>query len=345
MIGKGVSKNRWETDEKRVEYSRLMSGSGNFMFGVSRKGTWAMEKSSITKASKRRGWEFLQTEKYHSTPFRDIFRRLVRQGKMVSPRGQLVIEAENFSYTLPPYVRFCNFQHRKLNVDYIRKELLWYLRGDPKDQSILKHASMWKSLVNDDGTINSNYGQYIFGEQNQFDVVFKTLSEDKDSRRASISILSERHLKMQTKDVPCTYSINFRIRDNALNMSVHMRSQDAIFGMGNDAAIFSIVHEMMLNSLRRVYPDLKYGNYFHIADSFHVYERHFDMLSDLVACDKDSIGFTKREKGRLSSYKFVLCPKILGPEEVEFLRARDFTSVPETYAFTRWLLEPQQDER
>jgi len=339
-IGKGVLENRWGTVEQRVEHSQLMSGAGNPMFGVSRKGTWAVEKGIITKSAKRQGWEFLGNEKHHVIPFRDIFRRLVKTGRLVSPRGQLVIEAENFSYVLPPFVRFCNFQHRKLNVNYIRKEILWYLRGDSTDLSIMQHAKMWKDLVNIDGTINSNYGQYIFGTQNQFDNVVKTLSEDRDSRRASIVILSERHLKMETKDVPCTYSLNFRIRNNTLNMSVHMRSQDAIFGMGNDAAVFSVVHEMVLNALWRVYPDLRYGDYFHIADSFHAYERHFEMLSKLTGYEKgtDTDGFTKREKARLSSYKFVMCPMISGPDEVDFLRLLDFTSIPETYKFSKWLV-------
>ena len=276
-----------------------------------------------------------------SKVFTDIFRNLVRRGNFVSPRGQLVIEVENFSYSLPPFVRFCNFECRKLNLDYVKQEFLWYLKGNKFDQSILEKASMWKNLVNDDGSINSNYGQYVFGDQKQFDDVVKTLIADKDSRRASIVILADRHLKMLTKDVPCTYSLNFRIRDNFLNMSVHMRSQDAIFGMGNDAPAFSMIHEMMLNTLRGTYPELKYGNYFHIADSFHVYERHFEMLNKLTGYEKVDGGFTRREKARLSSYQTVLCPAMSGPNEVEFMRHGDFSSIPNDFRFTKWLVSDE----
>ena len=102
-----------------------------------------------------------------------------------------------------------------------------------------------------------------------------------------------------------------------------MRSQDAVFGMGNDAPCFSFIHEMMYNLLKRNYPKLQYGKYFHIADSLHVYERHFEML-DKIANFKDK-------------YTPVKCPKISGPEEVDFLLRTNFEYVPEVFQFTKWL--------
>ncbi len=271
---------------------------------------------------------------------RSVFLDLVDRGSFVSPRGQRVLEVENFSYELPPFVRFCNFECRKLNLDYVKKEFLWYLRGDRFDKSILESASMWKNLVNEDGSINSNYGQYVFGERKQFDDAKKFLEDDRDSRRASIVILSGEHLRMVTKDVPCTYSLNFRIRNNRLNMSVHMRSQDGIFGMANDAPAFSFIHEMMVCALREKYPTLEYGAYFHIADSFHVYERHFEMLTKLTGMPVDTLG-----KGKLSPYSEVPCPAISGPEEVKYLRACKFDNVPEEFAFTNWLLDFSKGEK
>ena len=271
------------------------------------------------------------TDNIEAAAFRDIFTRLKANGKMVAPRGQKVIEVEGFTYELPAYARFQTFECRKYKTDYVKNEVLWYLRANRGDMTILDHASMWKGLVNADNSINSNYGHYIFGPVNslngdvyrvadgytspntyqrqhisQFDGVLKTLTEDKDSRRASIVILQPHHLLSDTKDVPCTYSMNFRIRDNKLNMSVHMRSQDGIFGMGNDAPAFSVIQEMVFVSLRdTVYPELEMGTYTHTADSFHVYERHFEMLETIVAGD----GFTK-----------LFCPQIVSIDEVRHLR-------------------------
>jgi len=260
----------------------------------------------------------LTSKKY----FLKIFNDLITRGNFVSPRGQMIREVENYSYILPPHVRFCNFKSRRLNLDYIKKEFLWYLKGDKYDASITEHAVMWKSIMNEDGSFNSNYGQYFFGKQNQFDVVLKTLKEDKDSRRASMLLLTKEHVNSKTNDVPCTYALNFRIRNNKFNMSVHMRSQDAIFGMGNDAPAFSFIHEMMYNALLEFYPRLEHGNYHHIADSFHVYEKHFEMV----------IAFPSDE------FIEIECPKISGFKEVKFLRKMKFDKIPEEFKFTRWLM-------
>lgn len=257
--------------------------------------------------------------------FRDIFKRLKKEGKYSSPRGLKIIECENFSYALPPYVRFASFEKRKLNIEYIKKEFLWYLKGDRFDTSITKSASMWKDLVNEDGSINSNYGQYIF-KNGHFDRVANILRNDKDSRRAVFIILNNDHLNSDTKDYPCTYSINFHIRENKLNMIVRMRSQDGIYGMGNDAPAFSFIHEMMFEELKDTYKNLKYGTYYHSADSFHVYEKHFDLL--------DSI--------KNDEYIQTNCPRIFGKEEVDFLRKGNFEKVPVMFWFTRWLIDSVQ---
>ena len=271
-------------------------------------------------------WAFLPSADEQRNIFVKIFKDVKWKGRHVRPRGQLCVELENYSYELPPYVRFVNFSNRKLNLSYIKNEFLWYIKGDRFDTSICDHAKLWNQIKNDDGSINSNYGQYIFGKLNQFDIAANNLINDVDSRRASIMILNSDHIASDTKDLPCTYAINFRIRANKLNMSVRMRSQDAIYGFGNDVPAFSMIHEMMLQTLRAKYPNLEHGNYHHTADSFHVYEKHFEMLEKLASYPKND------------DFELVKCPKISGPDEVKFLRTLDYSNIPSQYKFTEWLL-------
>lgn len=251
--------------------------------------------------------------------FLKIFQDLKQKGQLVSPRGLDVLEIENYLYELPPRVRFCNFKERKLNQDYIKREFLWYLRGDRFDISIADHAGIWKSCINKDGSINSNYGQYIFGEMWQN--LIETLIKDKDSRRASIAILSNEHLQMETNDVPCTYSLNFRIRNNKLNMTVQMRSQDAFYGMGNDAPAFSLIHEMLYVTLRDLkYDMLELGTYTHFANSFHIYERHFEAFNRLLENPE---------------FEEIEIPEIQNIEEVNDL----ISGKENNYPFSKWLRE------
>jgi thymidylate synthase len=202
--------------------------------------------------------------------------------------------------------------------------------------SICDHAKIWNDVKveDEDGNpyINSNYGYYIF-KKGGFGRVFDELVKDKDSRRASIAIFGSEpeHFLDYAKDVPCTYSLNFRIRNNRLNMSVHMRSQDAVFGMGNDAPCFSFIHEMLFAYLSDVYPELVLGDYYHTADSFHVYERHFKMLEHFVADERD-----------WKTFKCVECPKISSYKEAAFLFQLAFDptlEIPTEYKFAKWLME------
>jgi thymidylate synthase len=277
-----------------------------------------------------------------------LFLALAERGQECSPRGQKVLEIEDFSYTLPPRVRFPSYAPRRLKLDYIKREFLWYLGGNRFDTSICDHASMWRGLVNADGSINSNYGQYVFGSRDGFGLALAELQRDPDSRRAAITILDGGHLASDTKDVPCTYAISFRIRQGRLNMSVRMRSQDAVFGMGNDAPCFSFIHEMMWAALTQTYPALEMGRYHHTADSFHVYERHFKMMREII--ERPDSSATVSAGLRLgmvfqdcpSEYQPVPCPVISGPAEVLFLRGMHGLvrhPVPAEFAFTRWLTD------
>jgi thymidylate synthase len=259
--------------------------------------------------------------------WRNIFRDVKERGKITAPRGRKIIELENYHYELPAYVRFPSLAPRKLKVEYIKAEMLWYLRGDPYDLTILQQSNIWKNIVLR-GRLNSNYGQAFF-RRGGLNWVIQELGHDKDSRRACVVILGSEdgHLKAETLDVPCTAYLNFRIREDFLNMSVHMRSQDAVFGMGNDAPAFSFLHEMILNMLRFTkYPDLQMGSYHHTADSFHVYERHFEMLDQLVVEDVP--------------LEEIDTPRISGFEEVDFLIYDIHNDVPpkEEYLFAKWLL-------
>lgn len=211
----------------------------------------------------------------------EYWRYLYRQiltGHKTGPRGMITHErmTAQLDLTNRPY-QF--FDRRKLNLDYIRREFQWYLNGGRKDTRIARHAKLWKDCQNKDGTWNSNYGYYLFVKDG-FTRALECLVKDKDSRQAYVSILdTEDHLG--DKDTPCTISIGWNIRAGKLNQIVTMRSNDLVFGLGNDAPIFSWLHDMAFFWLKSHYKDLKRGAYIHQAHSLHVYERHFDLARDI----------------------------------------------------------------
>lgn len=247
---------------------------------------------------------------------------LVRQhGLEVSPRGQLVKELTNLDWTFPPMCRWMNFAARKLNIDYVRAELRWYLRADPLDHSICDYASKWGELVQPDGALLSNYGYYLFGADRfgqGYNKMAVTLVKDPDTRQAVCPILSREHLYPENPDVPCTMYVGFMIRNDRLMMNVRMRSQDAIWGLGNDLPFFSVLHELMWLSVLR-HRLVSLGGLNLRVDSFHLYERHFKMVEAIIQDPQ---------------YEPVSVPRITSLEGANLV-FRDLN--PVNGAFTRWL--------
>lgn len=219
--------------------------------------------------------------KHNGSVFLKVIQAIMMNGNESSPRGQKILEIEDAKFSIDPRYPAMNFEDRKLNIDYFKKEWLWKLSADRYNDKITEHASTWSGIKDVDGGYNSNYGQYFFGPQG-FDWVIRELIRDKDSRRAVIVLLDKGHIRTNNPDHVCTYSVSFRIRDNMLNMSVNMRSNDLIWGFTNDALTFCMLYRLVYGYLRTIYTDLRVGGYTHKADSLHIYERHWDMCNKIL---------------------------------------------------------------
>lgn len=213
--------------------------------------------------------------------------KLVLNTREIESRGSKSRNVSNMAVILDPaHPVITNFVHRKMNLAYARREWLWYLGADRMDDSICQHATAWAKLKQPDGSFYSNYGQYIFGKvddkPSQFEYVIRTLKADPQSRRASITLLKADHLFPDNTDVVCTYAINFFIDRDHLKMTVMMRSNDVIWGFTNDAFCFWMLHVYVYRILQSSMPDLKIGSYTHFTNSMHVYDRHYDMIRQIL---------------------------------------------------------------
>jgi thymidylate synthase len=214
--------------------------------------------------------------------------RLKTLGTVVNSRGSKQIEVTFSSLTIKdPRQLDIEVPARKFNKKYAIAEWLWYLSGIQKVNNISKLASIWSDIQDKYGEAESNYGTYIFSVDpssvlSQWDWVVEELKSDRDSRRATIVINQPYHKERNSKDYPCTHYIHFFIRNGNLDMGVYMRSNDAIFGFCNDVFTFSLFQQLMLNQLNCAGMKLRLGSYHHHAGSFHVYERHFNMMDNIL---------------------------------------------------------------
>lgn len=194
---------------------------------------------------------------------------------------------------LNPLEMTMNFGPRKTPSKYVQKELNWYLSEDLNIKGHVDDVEIWRSVCDKDGFINSNYGNLVFGKENfkQYQHVLEELKAHPDSRRALIiytrpSIWLEYNADGMN-DFICTISAQVFIRDNKLIWINTMRSNDAIYGMFNDVEWAGYVYKKLYNDLKETYPDLEVGYMNWNCGSFHLYEKHFQMLEDIVETNKD----------------------------------------------------------
>ena len=174
-------------------------------------------------------------------------------------------------YILNPKNNIINNKERKFNKDYAEFEWQWYLSGNKNAIEISKKAKIWLKCMDKYGEVNSNYG-YQWNKGKQIDYVIKELRNNKNSRRASISIYDAKNRDNFENDTPCTYAINFNIIDNKLNMSVMMRSNDLWFGFCNDQYCFSKLQQLIAKKL-----NMQIGTYYHFTNNLHLYNNFLNI--------------------------------------------------------------------
>jgi len=121
----------------------------------------------------------------------------------------------------------------RLDYDYAETFYDWMISGSSDNKAVIEKypnvARFMEKPKSDQLPQNFNtfYGPRIL---DQLPYVLKELKEHPDTRRAVISILDSQDLllldKDETLEFPCCDSATFSIRDNKLNVHVHMRSQN-----------------------------------------------------------------------------------------------------------------------
>lgn len=182
---------------------------------------------------------------------------------------------------------------RNLSASYLFGEWLWYFSGINDVSFISAFGSMWKRLSDDGITSNSAYG-YIMKQKFGFDQIEKVielLKKDPNSRRAVINLNTPNEKVIETKDEPCTIALDFYIRDNKLNCTCMMRSNDIWFGLPYDAAFFMELQKYIADQL-----GVEYGIYTHFAVSLHAYIKDLDKIRSVVENPKQILIKYDREK-------------------------------------------------
>lgn len=201
-----------------------------------------------------------------------------------APRGLPIREKLDYMFhimnpTSEPIVT-ADFERNVTIAEYTAKEMALYDSGTNRVEEFAKASKFWEKIANPDGTINSAYGYLIWhnkslnnGTMTPWSWAQRSLLADKDTRQAILRFSLPSHSVEGVKDFPCTLFGNFLIRDDKLNLTITMRSNDLWLGLTYDLPWFCGLLDTMLNDIKYMYPNVTKGTYTHIAHSAHIYER------------------------------------------------------------------------
>ncbi len=101
----------------------------------------------------------------------------------------------------------------------------------------------------------------------QVENVLDLLERNPGSRRAVIQLFDADDLRGHRREIPCTCTLQFMVRDGRLELATSMRSNDAFKGLPHDVFSFSMIQEIMARILGH-----ELGPYTHFVGSLHLYD-------------------------------------------------------------------------
>lgn len=210
-------------------------------------------------------WPTTIVAKTGSEAYVELLGRLYN-GKHVSPRGNDTLELLNTTVHIEDGNRADTLAtSRKINLGIAAVETLHLLGGlSSLEQLDLASKGRFTQFA-DNGRLKGAYGPRAFLQLHR---VHDLLKRDPTTRQAVVTLWVGKEHESSSRDVPCTQSLQFLVRDGKLHLRVQMRSSDAFLGIPYDWLMFSRLLMVMARSLR-----LPVGSFTHTAASQHLYLR------------------------------------------------------------------------
>ena len=224
------------------------------------------------------------------------------------PRDLKVTEKLNDSWIIDMDDPIITLPERKLSYSFMFGEAAWMLEGKNDVESVSKYVDGVKRFSDDGKTFYGAYGPKIL---TQWSYVVDTILKDHESRQAVINIWREN--PRSSKDIPCTLSLQFILREASDELWLHtiatMRSNDAWLGTPYDTFNFSAISFYIACCLNFRGLKCKLGSLNIQAGSRHIYETDFKKLDSIFTSnyhDESELSFNSLiDKYKNSPKKFI----------------------------------------
>jgi thymidylate synthase len=212
----------------------------------------------------------------------NLVNTVLSTGTAVAPRGKSCTELVSIQTRFPMRKPIVLNTHRDLGYKFLFAEAHWILSGDDRVETIAPFSSRIAQFSDDGETFFGAYGPRL-SEQSYY--LLNKLRQDKDTRQAVVTIWQES--PWDSKDIPCTISVQFLIRNNKLYCIDTMRSSDIWLGWPYDAFNFTMLSASVLLYLQEDYPTLELGDLIMNLGSAHLYTENFARAYTCIENPKD----------------------------------------------------------
>lgn len=192
---------------------------------------------------------------------------VLNQGSEISPRGMKTYEVLNANLEIKkPWHIPLMLENRELRQSIGAMEALQLTGQISVPELMVDTSKVFKNFL-DDGIFHGAYGPRIYGNLAK---IVHQLKKDDSSRQAILTIYnSDKDLFVESRDIPCTLTLQYFIRENKLFARTSMRSNDLYLGMPYDFVQFIALQGAIARAL-----DIEMGTYSHTVGSLHIYEQH-----------------------------------------------------------------------
>ena len=162
-------------------------------------------------------------------------------------------------------------------------EILWIWQKKSNNIHDL-HSHIWDSWADETGSIGKAYGYqlgkkaiYPEGEFDQVDRVLYDLKHNPQSRRIMTNIYNFEDLH-EMNLYPCAYSMTFNVTGDTLNGILNQRSNDML-----TANNWNVLQYSLLIMMFAQVSGLKPGKLIHVIADAHIYDRHVDLVKEVIS--------------------------------------------------------------
>ena len=227
----------------------------------------------------------------------NTLKTIMTKGDELNSRVGKTKEILGFQVTLtnPLNNILLGFPERKFSLSYACAEILWYLSGRGEIKMIEAYAPSYKNFAekgiaygaygkrwkNSPGFVKENTVFFHPNGNDQLEAVIHLLKNKPNTRQAIMTCWDSGDLLHAIigdhKDLPCTVSLKFYVRNGKLHLIVDMRSNDAWLGLPYDIFCFTTLQRIVAAECK-----LQLGTYIHQAGSEHIYEKNYEKINKIL---------------------------------------------------------------